>query len=76
MLAAQGGLTDYLCRYCLMAKCLFFTGSVAYVPPKAGEAPTRTFPFALAIALGTLATLGWAGRLSPFLTFLGSFAHA
>ena len=76
MLAAQGGLTDYLCRYGAMAKCLFFTGTVAYVSPKAGEAPTQTFPFALAIALGTLATLVWAGRLAPFLKLLGSFAHA
>jgi prepilin peptidase CpaA len=76
MLAAQGGLTDYLCRYGAMAKCLFFTGTFAYVAPKAGEPSTQVFPFALAIALGTLVTLGWGGRLNPFLEILRSFVHA
>ena len=76
LLAARGGLTDYLCRYGLMAKCLLFTGAVAYVPPKTGESPTLLFPYALAIALGTLATLGWVGRLDPFLEILGGFSHA
>ena len=76
LLAARGGLTDYLSRYGLMAKCLFFTGSFAYVPPKSGESATLLFPYALAIALGTLATLWWAGRLAPFLGILGSSTHA
>jgi prepilin peptidase CpaA len=76
ILAARGGLTDYLCRYGLMAKCLFFTGRFAYVPPRAGESSTLLFPYALAIGLGTLATLGWAGRLAPFLEILRSIGHA
>jgi prepilin peptidase CpaA len=76
LLAVRGGLIDYLCRYGSMAKCLFFTGTFTYLPPKAGETATQLFPFALAIAFGTLATLGWAGRLTPFLKLVGSFAHA
>ena len=76
LIAARGGLTDYLRRYGAMAKCLFFTGTFAYVPPKAGEAPTQTFPYALAIALGTLAALGWAGRLDSYLEILAGFVHA
>lgn len=76
ILAAQGGLTDYLCRYGLMAKCLFFTGSFAYVQPKPGESSSLVFPYALAIGLGTLATLGWIGRLDPYLEMLAGFVHA
>lgn len=76
LLAAQGGLTDYAHRYGLMAKCLFCTGRVAYVPPTAGESSTLLFPYALAIAVGTLATLVWAGRVNPFLEIFGSFVHA
>lgn len=76
LLAARGGLTDYLCRYGLMAKCLLFTGTFAYVPPKTGEASTLVFPYALAIGLGTLATLGWVGRLDVHLEMLAGFLHA
>ena len=76
LLAAQGGLTDYLSRYGLMAKCLFFTGSFAYLPPKTGEASTLVFPYALAIGLGTLATLGWVGRLDVYLEMFAGLLHA
>ncbi|MGZ5055212.1 MAG: A24 family peptidase [Methylobacter sp.] len=75
-MAAQGELTDYGRRYGLMAKCLFCTGKVAYVPPTPGESSTLLFPYALAIALGTLATLVSAGRLGPFVEILGGFIHA
>ncbi|MGR9013175.1 MAG: A24 family peptidase [Gammaproteobacteria bacterium] len=75
-LAAQGGLVDYGRRYGLMAKCLFFTGKVAYVPPTQEESSSLLFPYALAIALGTLTTLVWVGRLDPFLETLGGFVHA
>lgn len=76
LLAAQGGLSDYMCRYGLMAKCLLFTGRVAYVPPKPEESSTLLFPYALAIALGTFATLAWAGRLDTFLEILTGGTHA
>ncbi len=76
ILAAQGGLTDYGRRYGLMAKCLLLTGRVAYVHPAPEELSAHVFPYALAIALGTLATLSWGGRLDPFLEILGGFVHA
>lgn len=76
LLAAQGGLTDYGRRYGLMAKCLFCTGKVAYVPPAQEESSSLLFPYALAIGLGTLATLVWVGRLDPFIETLGGFVHA
>lgn len=75
LLAVRGGLYDYLCRYGSMAKCLFFTGTFSYLPPKPGDASTQLFPFALAIFLGTLATLGWGGRLNPFIDCLASVDH-
>ena len=70
ILALKGGLLDYLRRYGLMLKCLLFTGQFAYVGPNEGDASTATFPFGLAIALGSLATLGWYGHLMPLLTIL------
>ena len=70
ILALKGGLLDYLRRYGLMLKCLLFTGQFAYVGPNEGDASTATFPFGLAIALGSLATLGWYGHLMPFFAML------
>jgi prepilin peptidase CpaA len=75
LLAAKGGLTNYLRRYGAMAKCLLFTGRVAYVPPEPEESSTLLFPYALAIALGTFATLAWAGRLDTFLEILIGGVH-
>lgn len=75
LMAAQGGLTNYLYRYGLMAKCLFCTGKVAYVSPEPGESSTLLFPYALAIAIGTTATLAWAGRLDAFLEIVGGSIH-
>ena len=70
LLALKGGLIAYLRRYALMLKILLYTGQFTYKPPNETEASTSTFPFAMAIALGSLATLGWAGRLNPYLDFL------
>ena len=53
----QGGLWSYLRRYGLMAKCLLFSGQFAYIPPQSGETASARFPYALAIALGTLVAL-------------------
>ncbi|TRW89696.1 A24 family peptidase [Candidatus Methylobacter oryzae] len=75
LLAAKGGLTNYLRRYGAMAKCLLLTGRVAYVPPEQEESSTLLFPYALAIALGTFATLAWAGRLDTFLDLLIGGVH-
>ena len=56
-LFVQGGLWAYLRRYGLMAKCLLLTGQFDYIPPQPGEIASVRFPYALAIALGTLAAL-------------------
>ena len=53
----HGDLLTYLRRYGVMAKCLFLTGHFAYVPPESGESANKRFPYALAIALGTLSAI-------------------
>ena len=70
IMAVRGGLIEYLSRYGLMLKCLFFTGQFAYVRPHVGETCTASFPFGLAIALGSLTTLGWYGHLNAYLAIL------
>ena len=56
-LAVRGGLVDYLYRYWGMAKSLLLTGHFAYVSPDPSRTASVRFPYALAIALGTLAAL-------------------
>ncbi len=70
ILVLNGGFLNYLRRYGPMLKCLLFTGQFAYIGPNQGEASTLTFPFGLAIALGSLATLGWYGHLNPYLAII------
>ena len=72
LIGIRGGMVEYLSRYWVMAKCLFTTGQFAYIPPKPGDAATQSFPYALSIAVGTLATLWWEGRLEPFLRLCGA----
>lgn len=57
LLARSGGLGRYLRRYGGMFKCLLMTGQFAYIPPQPGETATERFPYAFAIALGTLTAL-------------------
>ena len=54
-------------RYTSSFQCLAVTGKWSYVPPAADEPAAARFPYALAIALGTLATLWWSGTLSEFI---------
>ena len=56
-LLIQGELFSYLRRYGVMAKCLLFTGRFAYIPPEPGQSASVRFPYALAIALGTVAAI-------------------
>jgi prepilin peptidase CpaA len=60
-------------RYISTFQCLAITGKWSYVPPAADEAAALRFPYALAIALGTLATLWWSGTLSDFVYLLKDF---
>ena len=56
-LLIKGELFAYLRRYGVMAKCLLLTGRFAYIPPEPDQSATVRFPYALAIALGTVAAL-------------------
>ena len=60
-------------RYVSTFQCLAITGKWSYVPPTADEPAALRFPYALAIALGTLATLWWSGSLSDFIYLLRDF---
>jgi prepilin peptidase CpaA len=46
-------------RYRGMLQCLFVTGRPSYVPPTTDEVAGRRFPYAIAIATGTLGVLAW-----------------
>jgi prepilin peptidase CpaA len=67
LIGNRGGLVEYLSRYGAMARCLLTTGQFAYVRPAPEAAASRSFPYAWAIAAGTLATLWRTGHLEPFL---------
>lgn len=75
LLALGGGLRALLGRYSLMARTLLTTGDFAYIEPLPGEPARWRVPYAFAIALGTVATLGWTGRLEPFLQTLEAWIH-
>jgi len=60
-------------RYVSTFQCLTVTGKWSYVPPAADEPAATRFPYALAIATGTLATLWWSGTLSDFINLSRSF---
>lgn len=57
ILVVKGGLWAYLERYGLMLKTLLLTGNAAYIPPAPDETAAERFPYAMAIALGTLIAL-------------------
>lgn len=67
VLAARGGLMQTLRRYAALAYLLPVTRNLrlSYAPPDPGEAATTRFPYAAAIAAGSLAALGWLGLLEP-----------
>ncbi|HYQ72753.1 MAG TPA: hypothetical protein VET88_12600, partial [Gammaproteobacteria bacterium] len=54
-------------------QCLAVTGRWSYVPPEAHEPAAARFPYALAIALGTLAALWWSGTLFNFINLSRAF---
>jgi prepilin peptidase CpaA len=54
LLAYRGGGLAFIRRYGLMLRCLLSTGSFAYIPAVPGEAAASRFPYAIAIALGTV----------------------
>jgi len=63
ILASRGGLKPLATRYLSTIKCLSVTGKLSYIPPAPGEVATIKFPYAIAIGIGTLATLWWITKL-------------
>jgi len=60
-------------RHASTFQCLAVTGRWSYVPPAADEPAAMRFPYALAIAVGTLATLWWSGTLSDSVNLSRAF---
>jgi prepilin peptidase CpaA len=67
------GATLMAHRYLSTFQCLTVTGKWSYVPPGGDEPAATRFPYAAAIAVGTLATLWWSGTLSEFIYLARSF---
>ena len=67
------GATLMARRYLSTFQCLTVTGKWSYVPPGGDEPAATRFPYAAAIAVGTLATLWWSGTLSEFIYLARSF---
>lgn len=67
VLLARRGALAALHRYASALKVLFFTGTLSYVPPQPEEAAATRFPYALAIAGGTVAALWLLSGLQPLL---------
>lgn len=64
VLLVRGGLMRALARYGSTFRTLIYTGrpGLSYVPPAAGEAAASRFPYALAIALGSVAAV-WGSAI-------------
>lgn len=59
ILISHGGLKPMAARYMATIKYLLVTGKVSHMPPAEGEVAAVKFPYAAAIAIGTLATMWW-----------------
>ena len=75
VLARRQGLGTFLSRYGAMLRDFAATGLASYRPPLADEPARLRFPYAFAIALGSLATLIHSGALDPLLSGLGVLLH-
>lgn len=63
VLIARGGLGRYVKRYFLMAQTFFYMRKVLPIAPASDEPARTRFPYAVAIAAGTLYTLWSHGYL-------------
>lgn len=63
ILIVRRGGGDWLRRYGMLARTLAISGQFIYHPPAANEVAAQRFPFAVAIAAGTVATLAWVDLL-------------
>jgi len=63
-LFVKQGLSSYLSRYWITAKTFFMTRQFVFFRPEEGEAAAMRFPYASAIAMGTLWALYWVGMMN------------
>ncbi|MGH8623474.1 MAG: A24 family peptidase [Burkholderiales bacterium] len=73
VLIARGGLLPWLRRQALTLKYLLVTAKLSYITPVQDEPAATRFPYAIAIAVGTVTALWWLGRLEPFTTLIRNF---
>ena len=59
LLVVRGELREFLERWGDMAKPLLFSGRLVYAKPEAGSAAAGGIPFAMCMALGSLAQPIW-----------------
>ena len=52
-------------RYRQMGKTIFATGRIVYIPPGQGDAARDSFPFAIAVGVGTIGALLSTGSMEP-----------
>jgi len=64
ILVLKHGFMAYLSRNWQTLKLFFLTRKVIFFPPETGEAAAIRFPYASAIAAGTLVTLMWLGMMN------------
>jgi len=64
ILILKGGFMAYLSRNWQTLKMFFWTQKIMFFPPEAGEAAATRFPYASAIAAGTLVALIWLDMMN------------
>ncbi len=59
-LSRMNGLGEFLRRYLKATKYTFSTGSLHYLPPEKGSVALNRFPYAIAIASGTVLAIAFS----------------
>jgi prepilin peptidase CpaA len=70
VLVLRGGIRDMVRRFWHSLLCLLTTGKWVYIPPENNETAASRFPYAVAIAIGTVGTLWWLSTLSDLVLML------
>lgn len=72
ILAWKKGAGSWFKRYWLMMRTTFHTLRPLYIPPAANEIAATRFPYAAAIAAGTVLALWWQLQLEPLVLMVES----
>ncbi len=67
LLVLRGNCRQTWARYCQIGKTFFASGRFIYIPPAPGDAAGDTFPFAVAVGIGTVAALIVTASMEPLL---------